>query len=265
MLTGRANELLKEPLSVEGLLKVLDQLIVEAQARFGSTNSVLFQYHHLRAACLLQGMAAKSDCHFTISAVETLREIARLAFSVETIFFGEPRTFQGSAPSFSFPKIAFTMEYVRALERFEPLISKALTFSPSHQFLLNRFSYVIGTALQWRHCVVPQAISDVLLGNRNQTFSPFHPVLAHDLNLTVACAGEVAFYWPNQTGQPEIVFINNISGHFRPKLSASELDSLARTALGLSSTTSVFSLANDGFQISGPLTEDFSLLDEKNP
>lgn len=248
------RRILQEFLGTEELLRHLNQLILEARDRFGPTNSVLFQYYHLRIACLLKEID-KLDFGTALSVVETLREIARIAFGVEAVCFGRPSDLHNSIVPFYFPKVAFTAEYVGALNRFSPLISKELTFAPSHQHLFNRFSYVIGPDLQLRYFLNPQAVSNVLLGNRDQNLSPFHPVLAHDLGLTVACAGEVTFSWSDSEGGPEVVFINNISGHFRPNLLASEVDALARVALRLTPETSVLALANDGFRVSGPLAE----------
>jgi hypothetical protein len=238
--------------SIEALLSELDRLIVEAEDRFGKTNPVLYQYQQLRAAVFLQE-ALEHNILRSRSTKQTLREIARLTFGVTTVSFGDPLELQESAPCFSFPQEAFSIEYQQALERFRDAISVELTFDTNYQNLLNRFIYVIGPELQWRQCMTQQSITDIFLGNKTQKNAPFHPVLAHDFKLLVACAGEVAFYWKNQEKHPEIVMINNVSGHYRPILCSSQLEALTRTTLKLPRETSVLALANDGFRVSGPI------------
>lgn len=125
-------------------------------------------------------------------------------------------------------------------------------FVENHQFLFNKFIYVLGLKNEFRYFVKPQPTKISLLGNGNINEYPFHPTLAHDLKLDVSLAGEISFLWNKDENNPKIIFINNVSGHYKPyKWDCRSLNGIIREVLNLTEETVLISLANDGVAISG--------------
>jgi len=187
----------------------------------------------------------------------TLSEIGQLTFQKDSVSFTNvPADPLPNSHVYEFPQIHYTSDYSKSFEKHRQNILTKPHHSAQHTLLLNRFIYVIGTNDEWRYFFFPQSVETCLRGRASVIAYPFHPVLAYDLDLRVAVAGEISFFWKKPNSSPEIIFINNVSGHFRPKdwLSV-ELDGKIRQILQLTSATSVISQANDGISISGPLSD----------
>ncbi|MBN9658443.1 MAG: hypothetical protein J0H49_09705 [Acidobacteria bacterium] len=240
-------------------LALIEERLLDARRSFGDTNTVLTHYNYLKLALLLQDDSVAAE--FRKIILSTLREISRLTFGAEGVAGIRRRAIsQPQRYCYSFPRGAYEVEYRLASARFRSAIRDRLVFIPDHQYLFNKFIYVLGMSFQWRYCLIPQSVRAALVGNGDLTRMPFHPILAEDLGLTVSLAGEVAFRWPIGSAMPDIVFVNNVSGHYRPQdWPTEQLNLIIRRTLSLSDEVSIVSLANDGVAISGPLERRLEL------
>jgi hypothetical protein len=244
-----------EPVSASAspdLLADLDRRLRSARREFGPTNTLTSALLHLRAALLIHRAALANDAEAHLF-LETLAELSELAFGCASVRLMDPQTCPEKLPHFAFPVESYSEVLANASRVFRTAIHDSLLPLDSHRDLFNRFIYVVGPRLEWRYCSIPQNLTDILLGNHDTSEFPFHPVLADDLELTATCAGEVSFLWGEGEDAPRVLLVNNISGHFRPTWRSTDLDGLIRRALRLRGQTSVLSMANDGWCVSGPL------------
>lgn len=232
----------------------IEDRIVEARNEFGDTNTVLTHYNYLKLAVLLHQNIGVSGCRREV--LMTMGEISRLTFGIEQVVAVGDREVFDRPPQYcyAFPQAAYDIEYRQASEKFRLTIRDQLEFDPNHQYLFNKFIYVLGLRQEWRYCIIPQSVRTALVGNGDLTTMPYHPILAEDFGLEVSVAGEVAFKWRQGSIQPDVVLANNVSGHFRPRdWRAEDLNRALRRTLSLANSVSILAMANDGFAISGPL------------
>ncbi len=80
-----------------------------------------------------------------------------------------------------------------------------------------KYIYVIGPNGEWRHFMTPQPMSVSIAGRRDANLFPFHPFLAREFGLKVCAAGEFSIYWQPDNNIPSHLYLNNISGHYKPE------------------------------------------------
>lgn len=182
---------------------------------------------------------------------ETVAELASLQFETDRVNFG-PAAQNWPALEYSFDAKDFENHYGSVAGKWDGGIQDALSWTCAHQDLFNKFIYVLGKEGEWRYFGNPLPV-DVCITRRNDIVHfPFHPVLARDLNFKITVAGEIAFDWHADDEYPQIVYVNNVSGHFRPDdWCAANLAGCLRDSLDLPDTTLVIAIANDGAHVSG--------------
>ena len=153
---------------------------------------------------------------------------------------------------YSFPEDYFYDNYEEFYKKHLKYISSSLSRNESHSFLFNRFIFVIGLNDEWFYYTKPFTPEESLIGNRDISKFPFHPLLSVKLNFKIAVAGEISFVWSKSQNNPSLVFVSNWSGHFLPKdWTAKDLNIKIRESLNLPYGSNIISMANDGVAISG--------------
>ena len=231
-------------------LAELNEEIAQACRRFGPKSPLLTHLLHAKAALLcrdvIQAKAGSIDC-----LRQVVSQIAVCQFDTDTVAIG-PAPIEWRPLHYDFSRSDYTKHYAALASRWNSGIRSTLEWTHEHRDLFNRFIYVIGRNGEWRYFSQALPISIVITRRNSVERFPFHPILANDLDLAVAVAGEIAFRWEPEMACPSAVLVNNVSGHFRPEgWKAADLAGCLRSTLGLPTETLIIALANDGAHISG--------------
>jgi hypothetical protein len=235
------------------LLSRLDREIAQAKVRFGPKNPLLTFLIQAKLAVFVRD-ACTGESVARAALIEVIALLSELQFDVSTVKIGISQPPLPQIAAYEFPRRDFDQNYADTVQLWRESVLSKPRWSLEHEGLQARFIYVIGPKGEWRYFPVPQPI-DLCITRRNDSrVFPFHPMLALDFDLCVAVAGEISFHWQRGSASPQAIYVNNVSGHFRPDgWSAIALDALVRSSLGLPKCTSVIAVANDGAHVTGRL------------
>jgi len=114
----------------------------------------------------------------------------------------------------------------------------------------NKYPYIITSSNDVRIYCKPQSMRRSLLGVLDEDFYPSHAHIASAYDFDVKCAGEMSIIWPDENEYPEIIVLNNLSGHFLPKdVNCDWLHSFAKKNLTNCSETCIITITNNGYKI----------------
>lgn len=231
----------------------LEKLIIESDLKFDKINPVSTFYRFLRLCNYLYEDVwnEKSKIEFE----KTYNDFHSILFySSRKKDFDYSEISKSGQVFYQFPKKKFNNLYKEHIDKYKDDCHSNISFDNNHKHLHNRFIYIIDSKLKFNYYRIPQPIDNFVIGNKDVTAFPFHPMLAINTELKVFCAGEISFFWKKHNKYPNIVFLNNISGHYKPTLiSPKKLNETSREILKLPKTTSIVCFTNLGIEISGSL------------
>lgn len=233
-------------------LSAIEEEFRLAMEDFGGKSPVITHLNYLKF-CWLMHTRTRGNSKWRRRLLSVLAEMGELNFeSPEIILASTDEPFPDR--EYCFPRRHYSVDYANAYKRFKGAFRSRLRFSRHKRFLTNRFIYVVtpgGTLVYYSR---PQPLSVALVGNKDQSKFPFHPVLAQKTKLKVKVSGEIAFRWRLGDRTPRDVYASNISGHYLPKeWTCRELNGLLRNVLRLEKSCSLVTLANDGVCVTGPV------------
>lgn len=243
-------------------LSEIEKCIDQTIKSLGHLNPVLTQYYYIKLSYLIQSRG-KDDAFFPM-IVETIETIENFIFSINKISILDkwiPSTDLRVIPDldYSFYKDYYKKHYLKYLDIYKLNISDRFVKNGYGQDLLDRFIYVIGGNGEFRYYNKPQPVKMGIVANKDIDIFPFHPILAHDFDLKISVAGEICFMWPLNSVEPDVIMINNRSGHYMPvDWKCKDLSLLIRRVMNLNDTVSVISFTNDGACVSGRLATEIS-------
>lgn len=140
----------------------------------------------------------------------------------------------------------YNLNYNDYWTEFRTKLRSDLGIFQGNSSIYDKFIYVVGPNSELRFLCDPQPVYVSAKGRRNPRDYPFHPFLASEFGFEVSAAGEFSILWARQDSSPRVMYINNISGHFRPKnLSASELLGIILDCNPILSATRILVVCND--------------------
>lgn len=237
-------------------LETIELDLASAREQFGETNPYIGLLLQAKFAYLWHRFQ-EGQADVCIPLLESVRSMSQLLFDCSKLSLGISDTSPGSTRRvYSFCPDAFESLYRVHFEKWKTEILSYLLWLPQFDDLTSRFLYVVGKSGEWRMFSQAQPIEVSLTRRGDASTYPFHPILSYDLGLDVILAGEISFQWSAGSPEPAIVYVNNVSGHYRPEdLRASDVADITLHTLRLSPAVSLVSIANDGAHIAGPLAE----------
>lgn len=144
--------------------------------------------------------------------------------------------------------IDYEEEYEDLWSEYESELSKSTKSFRGNINPYEKYIYVVGRGSKWRHLTAPQPIEVSVSGRRNPEKYPFHPFLSREFNHDVIAAGEISVIWNKSNPSPDMIYINNISGHFKPSwITSDDLYSIAEQIFPYTRKSRVMSICNNGY------------------
>jgi hypothetical protein len=233
------------------ILHHLDRCIDRAREQHGPSNPLVTHYLQVKLATLLEG--GRPHSAMAVEILATVEGLAELLFETKQVRFGHSNT--AEMPILEFSEEDYARNYGAFEHIFTGGISRRLIWSIEARSLFSRFIYAVGPSYQFRYFSEPQPVEINITKKNDPSAFPFHPLLAKDFDLRVRVAGEISFIWARELAMPSLVYVNNVSGHYKPHWTSSELAGVIRRALVLDDAVDVIAIANDGANISGPIAQ----------
>ena len=191
----------------------IDQRISAVTKRFGQKNPLLTL---LIEAKLLTELKRPS---LNLRQVEKLSgELSAQLYRSSSKFSAVNRPTRKRTDSlYGFLREDYETSYANCWRELDQLVSAGLRSLQGNTNVYSKFVYIIGPNGEWRHFNSPQPMSVSIAGRRNADLFPFHPFLAREFEFDVSAAGEFSLIWPKADKFPYALYLNSISGHYRPK------------------------------------------------
>jgi hypothetical protein len=191
----------------------IDQRILAVRKRFGHKNPLLTLLIEAKLLTELKRTSLK------LCQVQKLSgELAAQLYQSSSKFSAVNRPKHRKTNSlYGFLSEDYESLYADCWSKFDPLVCAELRSLQGNTNVYSKFIYIIGPNGQWRHFNSPQPMSVSIAGRRNADLFPFHPFLAKEFEFDVLAAGEFSLIWSKADEFPYVLYLNNISGHYKPK------------------------------------------------
>jgi hypothetical protein len=221
----------------------VDLRLTQAINKFGLDNTLVTHLLELQVLALLE-LSEYNEAELTDS-------IGRLA----TQLFGIPKVSTIDVVTeptrhfrlLNFSRSDYDQHYSDITEWSDYEISNSFNDFRGKSNIFDKFIFVIGPSDEWRHYTRPQPVETSLAGRRNPRLFPFHPFLSREFDFQVRVAGEVSVSWDKYSSFPAVMYVNNVSGHYKPSdVKAQELLDIVASQFTNFSATTFLSICNDG-------------------
>ncbi len=225
------------------LIDLINERISIVVNKFGTDNTLLTQLFEIRVIYVL----LNKDLFLDIIADYIVKLIYQL-FKVDHLTYTNSiHSIHSDSQLYFFGEKNYNMVYGGLWSELKKNISNSINTFKGQSDAYQKFLYVIGSKDEWRHYSYPQPFDINLSGRRDPSLFPFHPFLSIDFNFSVSAAGEISILWNYEDNFPSFIYINNISGHFKPyKLSSEALLYMIGKQFNNLKNTTVIAICNDG-------------------
>lgn len=186
--------------------------------------------------------------NYVLNIVQFIDELTGQLFDCRSLsIIDEIESTSSKSDVFLFSKTDYWETYSGCWNGLEKRISSSVLTFRGCTDPFAKFIYVVGPNAEWRHFSLPQPLAVTLAGRRDPSLFPFHPFLSTDFDFSVIAAGEISILWKQSQRHPEMIYLNNVSGHYKPKtVKSTDLVQIANRQFGDLRRSKILAVCNDG-------------------
>ncbi len=232
----------------DSILTRLNNSIVKSKSLGRKHISV--SYFHFLKVCHFVNLGIPNE--YRLSFIDSLKNICEYHFENRNIYIrdGDNELVVKKEYLYSYDLKKYDLNYKSIAHTFVPNILQSTVYSTNYKNSCNKFNYIVSVNGEMYIYNIPKTVSQILSPPKPYEY-PNHAILAGEHKLEVIVAGEISFLWDHPSETPDLIIVNNISGHFRPlDWTCQDLGKLVKKIFKLSEDKLVIAFANNGCFIS---------------